>query len=209
MTGRLPQLLRQLHRWLDTEQHAGRLRSDDTTDPARIVTRATAELTDAGHAANDLNRALDTAHQHLSHLAATEPDRAHEPEPSHTRRSAVPSMRARAWRRPGRNGWPPVGTFVATSGQVSWPPVGRNRCPLTITRPEGTGTGPTDVKRGLRPLPSASTPLRCSTVEASLGGNHGPPTTVPSARLSTARCGCPVWACSAIVFTVGRPASRR
>ena len=51
MTGRLPQLLRQLHRWLDTEQHAGRLRSDDTTDPARIVTRATAELTDAGHVA--------------------------------------------------------------------------------------------------------------------------------------------------------------
>jgi hypothetical protein len=136
MTGRLPQLLRQLHRWLDTEQHAGRLRSDDTTDPARIVTRATAELTDAGHAANDLNRALDTAHQHLSHLAATEPDRAHEPEPSHTRRSAVPSMRARAWRRPGRNGWPPVGTFVATSGQVSWPPVGRNRCPLTPRRGE-------------------------------------------------------------------------
>ena len=43
MAGRLPQLLRQLRGWLDTEQHAGRLRSDDTTDPARIVDRAAAQ----------------------------------------------------------------------------------------------------------------------------------------------------------------------
>jgi hypothetical protein len=84
MTGRLPQLLRQLRGWLDTEQHAGRLRSDDTTDPARIVDRAAAELTDAGHAAHDLGRALDDAHQLLAHLAATEPDRTREPGRSKT-----------------------------------------------------------------------------------------------------------------------------
>jgi len=79
MAGRLPQLLRQLGGWLDTEQHAGRLRSDNTTDPARIVDRPAAELAQAGHAAHDLGRALDDAHQHLAHLGATEPDRTHEP----------------------------------------------------------------------------------------------------------------------------------
>jgi hypothetical protein len=79
MAGRLPQLLRQLRGWLDTEHHAGRLRSDDTTDPARIVDRAATELTQAGHAAHHLGRALDDAHQLLAHLAAT-----HQPGPSHT-----------------------------------------------------------------------------------------------------------------------------
>ena len=82
MADRLPQLLRQLRGWLDAEQHADRLRSDDTTDPARIVDRAAAQLTEAGHAAHDLGRALDNAHQLLAHLAATEPDRTHEPWPS-------------------------------------------------------------------------------------------------------------------------------
>ena len=82
MAGRLPQLLRQLRGWLDAQQHTGRLRSDDSTDPARIVDRAAAELTDAGHAAHDLGRALDDAHQLLAHLAATEPDRTDQPGPS-------------------------------------------------------------------------------------------------------------------------------
>ncbi len=67
MADRLPQLLRQLHGWLDTEQHAGHLRTDDTTDPARIVERAAAQLTQAGHAAHDLGRALDNAHQLLAY----------------------------------------------------------------------------------------------------------------------------------------------
>jgi len=79
MAGRLPQLLRQLRGWLDAEQHAGRLLSDNTTDSARIVDRAAAELAEAGDAAHDLGRALDDAHQLLAHLAATEPDRTHEP----------------------------------------------------------------------------------------------------------------------------------
>jgi hypothetical protein len=73
MAGRLPQLLRQLGRWLDAEQCAGRLRSNNTTDPTQIVDRAAAELAKADPAAHDLGRALDDAHQLLAHLAANEP----------------------------------------------------------------------------------------------------------------------------------------
>ena len=79
MAGRLPQLLRQLRGWLHVEQHAGRLCSDDTTHPARIVDRATDRLAEAGHAADDLGSALDHAHQLLAHLAATETERSHKP----------------------------------------------------------------------------------------------------------------------------------
>jgi len=79
MAGRLPQLLRQLRGWLHVEQHAGRLCSDDTTHPARIVDRATDRLAEAGHAADDLGSALDDAHQLLAHLAATETERSHKP----------------------------------------------------------------------------------------------------------------------------------
>lgn len=70
MACRLPQLLRQLSNWLDAEQHAGRLRSDNSTDPARIVARAATQLAAAGRAAHDLSRTLDHAHQHLAHLGA-------------------------------------------------------------------------------------------------------------------------------------------
>jgi hypothetical protein len=72
MAGRLPQLLRQLGPWLDAEQHAGRLRSDNATDPAWIVDRAAAELATAGRAARGLGRALDDAHQLMAHLATKE-----------------------------------------------------------------------------------------------------------------------------------------
>jgi len=133
MADRLPQLLRQLHGWLITEQHADRLRSDDTTDPARIVDRAAAQLTEAAHAAHDLGRALDNAHQLLAHLAAAEPNRTHEPGPSNATDSTT-GTDGQSGPRPataGQKPWPPLGTFMATSGQVSWPPVGRNRCPLT------------------------------------------------------------------------------
>ena len=82
MAGRLPQLLHQLRDWLHAEQHAGRLRSDNNTDPARIVDRAAHKLAQAGHAADDLGSALDHAHQLLAHLAATEPDRTHKPKQS-------------------------------------------------------------------------------------------------------------------------------
>jgi hypothetical protein len=75
MANRLPQLLRQLGGWLHTEQHAGRIRSDNSTDPARIVSRAAAELTQAGHAANEFGQALDGAHQQLAHLGTAAPAR--------------------------------------------------------------------------------------------------------------------------------------
>ena len=115
MAARLPQLLRQLRGWLEAEQHTGRLRSDDTTHPARIVDRAAAELTNAGHAAHDLGRALDNAHQHLAHLAATEPDHTNKPR----RQDAAGGEPARALTTAGQKRWPPAGTFMATSGQVS------------------------------------------------------------------------------------------
>ena len=94
MACRLPQLLRQLSNWLDAEQRAGRLRSDNSTDPARIVARAAAQLAAAGHAAHDLSRTLDAARQHLAHLGAPRPDRT-TGAPS-SPRSAPPPAGARA-----------------------------------------------------------------------------------------------------------------
>ena len=73
MASGLPQLLDQLHRWLRHEHDADRLRADDA-DPAEHVSRAAAHLTRAGHTAHDLTAALDTAHQHLAHLATVTPN---------------------------------------------------------------------------------------------------------------------------------------
>jgi len=89
MAGRLPQLIRQLRDWLHVEQHAGRLRSDNNTDPAQIVDRANDKLAQAGHAAHDLGSALDNAHQLLAHLA-TEPDRTHKPGQSDASAGTAP-----------------------------------------------------------------------------------------------------------------------
>ena len=127
MTGQLPQLLRQLRDWLDAEQHAGRPRPDNTTDPAQIVDRATNKLAQAGRVADDLGSALDDAHQLLAHLAATEPDHTHQPGQSDAP-PAPPLATA------GQKPWPSASTFMATSGQVLWPPAGRNQCPLTLVR---------------------------------------------------------------------------
>jgi hypothetical protein len=74
MASGLPQLLDQLHRWLRHEHDAARLRADDT-DPGEPVSRAAAQLTRAGQTAQNLTAALDTAHQHLAHLATATPDR--------------------------------------------------------------------------------------------------------------------------------------
>ena len=115
MAGGLPQLLRQLRDWLDTEQHAGRLRSDDTTDSARIVDRAATRLDEAGHAAHNLGRALDDAHQHLAHLAATEPNRTNQPG----RSNASTGGESGPAPRDGR------AETVATSRHFSRPPAGR------------------------------------------------------------------------------------
>ena len=68
---RLPQLLGQLSRWLQTEQAADRLRADTpAAQPAQITATAVGELTRAARTANRLGQALDSAHQHLAHLAA-------------------------------------------------------------------------------------------------------------------------------------------
>jgi hypothetical protein len=72
---RLPQLLTQLSRWLHAEQAADRLRADTpAADPAEITATAAHELTCAGLTANRLGDALDSAHQHLAHLAAAGDD---------------------------------------------------------------------------------------------------------------------------------------
>lgn len=68
MVWQLPQLLRQLDRWLQTQQHTGRIRTDDPTDPAAAVAHAARHLAHAGHLAHELGRSLDDAHQHLAHL---------------------------------------------------------------------------------------------------------------------------------------------
>ena len=72
MAWRLPQLLRQLDRWLQTEQHAVRIRTDDGTDPAAVVDHAAAHLADAGRLAHELGCRLDNAHQHLAHLGVAD-----------------------------------------------------------------------------------------------------------------------------------------
>ena len=102
MARRLPQLLRQLDRWLHTEQHAGRIRTDDATDPAAVVAHATADLAHAGRLAHQLGHTLDDAHQNLARLGAARPDR--------PRDGGAPSRPA----PPSADDW--AGT-VATSGQ--------------------------------------------------------------------------------------------
>ena len=75
MAYRLPQLLGQLSRWLQTEQAADRLRADTpAAQPAQITATAVGELTRAARTANRLGQALDSAHQHLAHLAAAGED---------------------------------------------------------------------------------------------------------------------------------------
>ena len=73
LVGRLPQLLGQLDQWLHTEHDAGRLRTDNRTDPGPAVRDAAAHLADASDAAHDLAHVLASAQQHLAHLSATKP----------------------------------------------------------------------------------------------------------------------------------------
>lgn len=122
MTAGLPQLLRQLGRWLHTEHDAGRVRSDNHIDPGRLVDQAAADLDTAGRCARELSRALDAAHQHTAHLGGRTADRALTDARGRGRPAAAP----------GQEPWPPAGSFMATSGQVPCPPVGRSRCPLTL-----------------------------------------------------------------------------
>jgi hypothetical protein len=73
LVGRLPQLLGQLDQWLHTEHDAGRLRTDNRTDPGPAVRDAAAHLADASDAAHDLAHVLASAQQCLAHLGATKP----------------------------------------------------------------------------------------------------------------------------------------
>ena len=100
-----------------------------------IVIRAAAALAKAGHAAHDLGRALDDAHQFLAHLAATEPDRTNEPGSDASADTAGTVGKSGSGPRDGR------AEAVATSGHFQGHqraglrlPVGRNRCPLTRDR---------------------------------------------------------------------------
>jgi hypothetical protein len=72
LTGRLPQLLRQIGRWLAEEQRAGRLRVDalsPSPDAAAATDATLARLRLATQYAGDASVALDAAHQQLAHLA--------------------------------------------------------------------------------------------------------------------------------------------
>ena len=74
LSGGLPQLLGQISGWLLGQQQAGRMRVDAFSpcpDPAAATDAVTGHLARAAQCANGAGRALDTAHQHLAHLAAS------------------------------------------------------------------------------------------------------------------------------------------
>lgn len=76
MAGMLPQLLGQLARWLQHEQHNNRLRVDALAplpDPAQTMHALTGSLQHATHCIQRAAEQLDTAHQYAAHLAAAEP----------------------------------------------------------------------------------------------------------------------------------------
>jgi hypothetical protein len=74
LTGMLPQLCEQLTDWLEDHQRGGRLRVDDLAsapEAAQTVHATAGGLTHAGQCAQRAARALEDAHQHAAHLAAT------------------------------------------------------------------------------------------------------------------------------------------
>lgn len=117
MAWRLPQLLRQLDRWLQAEQHAGRIRADHATDPAPAVAHAAADLADAGRIAHELGRALDDAHQHLAHLGVgVRPTDARIADPAGL---AAVTNRAETVATSGQLRGHQRAGFVTASGQIS------------------------------------------------------------------------------------------
>jgi hypothetical protein len=88
MAAMLPQLLDQLGHWLEHQQHAGRLRVDTYAplpDPAATVHALTDSLQHVNQCMQRAATALDTAHQHAAHLAAT-------PGPEFTQISGAKSL---------------------------------------------------------------------------------------------------------------------
>ena len=126
MTGQLPQLLRQLRDWLNTEQRAGQPRPDDTTDPAQIVNGPPtsllrpAELRRPGQRPRRRTPAPGAPGRHRT--------RPHPPTRAVRRAAGTASGDGRAETVAISQ------HFHGPSGQVLWPPAGRNQCPLTLVR---------------------------------------------------------------------------
>ena len=75
LTAMLPQLLDQLAHWLLEQQHDGRLRVDflaPHSDLCQAVHATVGALAHASECSRRAGHALDTAHQHAAHLAATD-----------------------------------------------------------------------------------------------------------------------------------------
>ena len=130
LAGGLPQLLDQLGDWLHAEHDADRVRCDNHADPSPTVTRATAQLADAGDAARDLAHALDQAQQHLAHLGSQPAERLDRPadQPAcSTRPRVVPC----SWQKGGpftlasdngvKPGWTVKCSVSAADGAVTRP----------------------------------------------------------------------------------------
>lgn len=66
---RMPQLFRQLSRWLDQQHANAPFRADSSDCPGELVAAATAALSNAANHARRLAAEMDTAHQHAAHLA--------------------------------------------------------------------------------------------------------------------------------------------
>lgn len=71
--GGLPQLTRQLARWLDQHAQTGTLRDDRGRHPAGPATAASQQLQQAAETASQLTRALQTAQNHIATLAPATP----------------------------------------------------------------------------------------------------------------------------------------
>jgi hypothetical protein len=72
-TGALPQLTRQLARWLTQQAAAGTLRDDRHHDPATAIRTATSHLHHAARNAEQLTRTLQTAQNAIATLTAPAP----------------------------------------------------------------------------------------------------------------------------------------
>jgi hypothetical protein len=76
MANGVPQL-NQLDHWLRAQHDAAQLCSDTATPPDELICLATGRLGHGRRSAHHLSAALDSAHQHVAHLAAATPT--HDP----------------------------------------------------------------------------------------------------------------------------------
>jgi hypothetical protein len=120
LAGRLPQLLDQLDQWLHTEHDAGRLRTDNRTDPSPAVRDAATHLADAGNAAHELAHILASAQQCLAHLGTTKPTKgvSFQPLKGGQFSSAVDRPQPFAWTATTGSVWAEVRPPTARSQQA-------------------------------------------------------------------------------------------